>query len=418
VLGRSGQDRPAGPTAVAVRDDRPPERRTAIAITVAVLLALVVLVVTVAALARRAAGPQPMTPYVAPQYWLSYEDGFVRRGLPGAVLRALSGDRPPSRVLVDAAAVGLTVAAVAAVLVLAAVLSRRAGSGWTSVALAAAVVATPLGISHFGRDLGRPDALGVLVAVVLVTAPWARLPLPVAAAVVALLTTVAIGAVELLAVLVLPLGWLALRQALPDSRSRQVWPALAVLPGLVLATLSALLPVPQAALKRARADATAAGVPDPKPLPGGPADHDAVSRLGYGLVENITGYYATTSVLSVLVTTAVWASMHVLLIGVVWRLLGRSWRERAFLLLVACSAAGALALSVAGIDYRRWWALAAVGALCALALLVRSPGPIRPIGFGTAAALVALALTGLLLRTMPVLPLAPVHVQRLLQGFG
>jgi hypothetical protein len=120
----------------------------------------------------------------------------------------------------------------------------------------------------------------------------------------------------------------------------------------------------------------------------------------------------------VLVTTAVWASMQLLLLAVVWRLLGRSWRERAFLLLVACSGAVALALSVAGIDYRRWWALAAVGALCVLALLVRTPGPRRRIEFGTAAALVVLALTGLLLRTMPVLPLTPVHLQRLLQGFG
>ena len=48
--------------------------------------------------------------------------------------------------------------------------------------MAAAVLVTPLGLSHTARDLGRPDALGVLVAVLLVTVPWARLP-PLLAAV-------------------------------------------------------------------------------------------------------------------------------------------------------------------------------------------------------------------------------------------
>jgi hypothetical protein len=107
-------------------------------------------------------------------------------------------------------------------------------------------------------------------------------------------------------------------------------------------------------------------------------------------------------------------------VGLVWHLLGRSWRERAFLLLAVGGALAALALSVAGIDFRRWWALAAVGALCALVLLLPRDRPARvaPVRIGEAAALLVLAVTGVMLRTMPVLPLQPVHLERLFQGFG
>lgn len=388
-------------------------RDLVVAVVLSGLLTAVVLTATGVALARRAAGPDPMTPYVAPLWWLGFTDGFVRRGLPGALLRLLSGGRPPSLALADAAGVGLTVAAVAALVVLAVTLARRAPDRWTAAAVAVAVLVTPLGVSQTARDLGRPDALGVLVAVVLVTAPWARLPPLLAAVVVAALTSAAVGAEELLAALVLPLAWLALRSAFPASRVR--W--LAVAPGLVLALLSALLPAPSTALVRARAEASAAGVPAPVPLPGGPPDHDAVARLGHGLLDNLVAYYATTTAVSVAVTTFVWAGAHLLLLAVVQRLLGRSLRERAFLLVVAGSVAVAVALSVVGIDYRRWWALAAMGALCAVVLLPR--GARDPVvGRGTAVGLVVLAVTGLLLRAMPVLPLQPVHLERLLQGLG
>ena len=207
-----------------------PGRTVVVTLALGVVLAGVVLLATVVALVRRAARTDPMTPYVAPQYWLGHDDGFVRRGLPGAALRALFGGRPPTLALANAAAVGLTVAALLALLVLAVVLARRAGDRWATAALAAAVVATPLGLSHTARDLGRPDALGVLVAVVLVTVPWARLPPVLAVVLVALLTSAAIGAVELLAVLVLPLAWWALRTAFPSWRARALAPTLAVPP--------------------------------------------------------------------------------------------------------------------------------------------------------------------------------------------
>ncbi len=283
--------------------------------------------------------------------------------------------------------------------------------------MTAAVVATPLTLSHTARDLGRPDAVGVLVAVTVVALPWARLPAAVAAALLALLTTAAIASEELLAALVLPLAWLAVHAAFAADRRR--WAVLTVLPGTALAVLSSVIPAPPRALAGALADAAAAGVPTPTPMPGGPLDHDAVSRLGYGLLDNMTSYYATTSVLSVAVTTLVWAASHVLLLGVVWRLLGRDLSDRRFVLLVAASSTLALALSVAGIDFRRWWALAAVGALCALVRLPLEPLRDRePVTARVSGALVVLAVTGLLLRLMPVLPLKAEYLERLLQGLG
>ncbi len=381
-------------------------------------VALVVLVITAAAFVLRSLGAAPMTPYVAPSYWLGYQDGFVRRGLPGALLRILSGGQAPSLALVNAAAVGVTAAALAALLVLAVVVARPAGDRWTALGLAAGVVASPLTLSHTARDLGRPDAVGVVVAVAVVALPWARLPPAVAIALLALLTTAAVAAEELLAVLVLPLAWLVVRTTFPAGRRR--WPVLAVLPGIAVAVLSSVTPAPPRALARALTDAAAAGVPPPTPMPGGPADHDAVSRLGHGLLDNMVSYYATTSVLSLVVTTVVWAASHLLLLGVVWRLLGRDLFERRFVLLVAGSSGVALALSVAGIDFRRWWALASVGALCVMMRLpmTKPPRAAVPVPARVAVALVVLAISGLLLRTMPVLPLQAEHLERLLQGLG
>jgi hypothetical protein len=152
------------------------------------------------------------------------------------------------------------------------------------------------------------------------------------------------------------------------------------------------------------------------PLAGGPQEHDAVSRLGYDLLDNVADYYASTTPVRVLVTVAVWASVYLLLLGVVWLLLGRSVRDRAFVRLTAGMGMVAVALSVIGIDYRRWWALAAVTALCVVLQLGREqPGKPGRVGRGVAVALLMLTTAGVLLRAMPVYPLDASHLDRLLK---
>ena len=404
----------AGQGDAAVPPSRP--RWVSVVLLLAAAGAVVVLLTSVGTLVARAGRPHPMTPYVAPQYWLSYSDGFVRRGFPGAALRAVAGGQPPGYDLVKAAALGLAAASLVAVLVLALLLARRAGDRLAAAAVLIAVLASPLGLSHLARDVGRTDALGFVVLVALVALPWRRLPPPLVVASVALLTSVAVASEEFLVAFVLPPAVLAVRSALAGRRFGAAWVAVAVLPALLLALLSAVTTAPAAAIARAHADARAAGVPGSVPLVGGPQDHDAVSRLGYGLLDNVADYYATTTPLRVLVTAAVWASVYLLLLGLVWLLLGGSVPDRAFLLLAAGMAMVALALSVIGIDYRRWWALAAVTALCLVLQLVRGkPGEPAHVGRGIAVALLVLTTAGVLLRAMPVYPLDASHLDRLLK---
>src|SRR4051794_18386864 len=54
--------------------------------------------------------------YIGPQYYFSYDHGFIRRGLPGAVLQLFGG---PPNVSLEAVGWGLACAAVAAVVLLA-----------------------------------------------------------------------------------------------------------------------------------------------------------------------------------------------------------------------------------------------------------------------------------------------------------
>ena len=413
------QDRGQGSSpVVADRDAAAPGARRhwlGVGVLVAAVGAVVVLLTSVSTLVARAGRPDPMTPYVAPQYWLGYSDGFVRRGFPGAVLRVLSGGQPPSYELVKAAAVGLTAASLLAVVVLALLLARRTGDRLAAAAVVVAMMASPLSIAHLARDVGRTDALGVVVLVALVALPWRRLP-PVAVVVsVALLTSAAVASEEFLVAFVLPPAVLAVRSALAGRRFPAAWTAAAVLPSLLVALLSAVRAAPPDALRRADAEARSAGVPATVPLAGGPQDHDAVSRLGYSLWENVTAYYATTTPVRVLVTTLIWASAYLLLVGLVWLLLGRSVRDRGFVLVTSGMGLVAVALSVIGIDYRRWWALAAVSALCLILLRRRErPGRRERISRGTVVGLVVLTVSGLLLRSMPVYPLDASHLDRLL----
>ena len=403
-MGRIGPDAPAGPAAPAGTGTTtgPPSRA---AVRVAVVGLAVVLVGALVSVVRSALLGRLVTPYVAPQFWLSYEDGFVRRGLPGALTRLLAGGRTPTLALADAVGVGLSALAVLAVVALALLLARRAADHRTGVAVAAAVLVTPLGLSLYARDLGRPDAVGVVVLVALAALPWRRWPTAPAAALAAGLTTAAVATEEFLVALVLPLGLVVLASAWVARRHHRAWLALTLAPAAALAALSAVVPAPPAVLARAVVAARAAGVPPSLPLAPGLADHDAVSRLGHGFWDNTRTYYALTSVPGVVAATLLCAGLHLLVVGLVWRLLGRPLRQRAFVLLAGLPALVALALSVAGIDYRRWWALAVVAALAAV--LHRTGGGSRspaPTGRHLGAALVTLAVAGVLLQTMPLWP--------------
>ena len=391
---------PATPRRAPAAPAAPPARRVTLVVALVVLAALVVLVLAVEATVTKVRGPRPMTPYVAPQYWLSYEQGFVRRALPGEVLRLLGGARPPTLAAATTLGVGLSLAAALAVGLLALLLARRVPARWAALAVAAVVAVSPLGISLYTRDLGRSDAAGVVVLVALAALPWRRLPAPLVVVGVAALTAAAVAAGEFLVVVVVPVGVVAVWLALDGGsrRRRTVAAAVCALPPAAVAVASAVVPVPLSLLTRAVATARAAGVPPPVPIVPGHGDHDAVSRLKYGFVENMRTYYALFTPAGVVATTLVWGTVFAVLLAVVWHLLGRRVRGRGFALLAAGPVLAALALSVAGIDYRRWWSLALVTALCLVLQVTagsrRPPGaPRTPLIVG----LLVLALAGVLL---------------------
>jgi hypothetical protein len=331
--------------------------------------AVAVLVRAGSYLADRLGRPFPLTPYVFPQYWLDYGDGFVRRALPGQVLRWLLG-RPPDRGEAVLFATVLALAAVAGVLALAVALARRAGSLSAALAVAGAVVVSPVTLSLPVRDLGRPDSVGLAVLALLACVPWQRLPVPLATGLAAVLCATATATQEFLLLVVAPVAVLALARCVPGGRARVV-AAVALVPAGVLALFSAVLAAPAAAVDRATAEAAAAGVPPAGALV---PDHTSVLRLRYGFLDNLTAYYSLLDPMTVVATTVMWGGVAVLTLGLVWQLIGGALRDRRFVAVLAAVVLVAALLSCAGIDHRRWWALATVGGLAALVLLTPPSG--------------------------------------------
>lgn len=400
----------------AEQRDPPAPRSLTAACALLVTAAALTLVRSFDILLDKATRPHPMTPYVAPQYWLSYRHGFVRRALPGELLHVLMGGAAPTYPLVKVVGVGLSVAAVLAVIVLAVMLARRAPTRAAGVAIAAAVLSSPLSLSLLARDVGRLDAAGVVLVVVLVGLPWDRLASPLVALGVAVLAAAAVASEEFLLAFVLPLAVLVAWQSLGDRRFGRAWTVVAVAPCLVVTAISAAVKPPARLLEETTAAARAAGVPPPVPMAPGQVDHDSVSRLKYGFVENMQAYYALTSPVGVVVTTAIWTVVYALLAGLVWHLLGRSVRQRAFVVVTTGFALGAVALSVAGIDYRRWWTLAMVAVLAASLRLTTSEG--RPVSYREGPWLTAaaggVALIGAVLYYMPLFPLSQTQLAAML----
>src|SRR5919112_116936 len=120
----------------------------------------------------------PLTDYKAANYWLGYRFGFVRRGLPGEILRRVVAG-PPTYRHVAVTAVGLSRAAVLSVVPMALQAARRAPRGQPRVAAAGLLLLSPLTCSLLRHDVGRYDAVGVLVLALLAAARpvWRRLRL-------------------------------------------------------------------------------------------------------------------------------------------------------------------------------------------------------------------------------------------------
>ena len=156
--------------ATLLGDSRPRQLRSLASIAVAL--------VTLADLAHLALGLVRQGPFVsssiASAYWVNYSDGFVRRGLPGTVLYAITGGHLTDRSATLFAAVLLAVAC-SAFVGITIIWVRRLPRADDRLFAAVLVLASPFTFSLAVRDVGRYDAIcyATLVAIAAL-ATWGR----------------------------------------------------------------------------------------------------------------------------------------------------------------------------------------------------------------------------------------------------
>jgi hypothetical protein len=283
--------------------------------------------------------------------------------------------------------------------------------GLPRVVASGLLLSSPLTCTLLLHDVGRYDAIGVLVLALLSTAraAWLGLPLPVSAVLLSGAVSVAVASEEFLLAVLAPtalaaVGRLGRRHQL--GRVGRSWLLGGVLgPGALLAGASLLTPAPRDALVAARKEAARAGVEPPGAM------GDALSALDRGYVENL-GFFRLFQPAAVGLSCGLWGGLYFVTAGILGKVLGMGAASQ-YRLVVAAHALVATALSTAGADFRRWWGLALMGVVSTLLLLEPSAPP-QPVTVTALAAAVALGVTGIAPRNTRVHPWGPVAADRVL----
>jgi hypothetical protein len=358
----------------------------------------------------RASPTLTLTDYKAPNYWLGYRFGFVRRGLPGALLARVVGG-PPTYRQVEVAAATLSRAAALSVVPIAIQAGRHVPAGLPRTVATGLIVLSPLTCSLLQHDVGRYDAVGVLVLAGLtgVGSALRRLPVPMGTMLLAAAVGVATASEEFLLAVVAPAALAAATQlsgAQELSPGRRLLLSGAVLgPGAVVAAASMFVPPPPGALSTARDEATRAGV--------GPAGAmgDALAALDRGLVENLA-FFRLFEPAAVALALALWAGLYHVTTAVLADLMG-SAGDGSYRIQAGLHAAIGAALSAVGADFRRWWGLAFLGLTATVA--AREPEESETSAVPRAVARgAALAMAGLIVRNMRVHPGGQLRIDRAL----
>jgi hypothetical protein len=350
-----------------------------------------------------------VTDYKAPNYWLDYRCGFVRRGLPGELLRRMVGG-PPTKRQVEAAAVGLSRTAALSVVPMAVRAGRHAPPGLPRVAATALLLLSPLTCSLLRHDTGRYDTVGVQALGLLAGVGSARrwLPASVSTALAATAVCVATASEEFLLAVVAPAAVAAV--TVPGSdRSvvrRRVRQGLVLAPGTAVAAASLLVPAPAAALDAARERATQAGVGAPGPM------GDALDALDRSLVQNLA-FFRLFEPTAVAAALTLWTGLYAVTTAVLERLFGGGNTYRAW---AAVHALPAAALCLLGTDFRRWWGLGFLGLVATLA--AQEPTGRAEPSAGPVAGAVLLTLAGLALRDLRVYPGGALRLDGLLPAMA
>jgi len=322
-------------------------------------------------------------------YYVSYEQEFVSRGLPGEVLRLVFGGPSEGTILVVAWVAAL--AALGGALAYLIVATRGGDAGatfWWRLTWALPIAVGSAGAWQIGFDLGRYDHWSLAIffcGLLLLRRGGSAALLTAPLAVIALLTH------EAFLLLHLPLwiaAWLARPELPGDDRpamERQRIAVVAALLGASLLTFAALRQwgdVEPDTRQRLIETAIASGLESSQV-------HQAVQVLASSSVDNLHRALSHGSERAKS-EWGIMAAIFVVLAGLLWtayRSGHRSWPR----LLLAIAPASILPLYALGIDYARWTAHL-YGAAWAAALWLSGSSPPHSIRIW----LLALAVTGFL----------------------
>jgi hypothetical protein len=301
--------------------------------------------------------------YNASAYWVTYEDGFVRRGLIGSVAAAVLGhplDHPGATtlgVLIFVAGL-LAFGWLAKIVVSAVERPVRLFAGTV-------VLASPFTFSLLVQTRGRYDSVVVagmvLVAISFLVAPqsghhWYRI------VAVALTNVVAVGAEEFAFGFLAPLTVVGVLR-MGGTRLRPVaHGVVALVPALLVVVASSVSHPRIGYLVELTDRVRRAGFPLDS------SQESSISALGQ-TTRNALAFTAGISPLSVAACAVVLGGCYALSSTVLWVCCGRR-HPRAVFTLMASYALVALFISAFADDYRRWWGLAFVAMTASTLLLV------------------------------------------------
>jgi hypothetical protein len=305
--------------------------------------------------------------YNASAYWVTYEQGFVRRGLIGSLAAALLG-HPLDRTAATVLGVLIFVVGFAALVWLTRAVVERAERPVRLLA-GAVVAGSPFSFSLLVQTRGRYDSIlvacTVLVAISFLAAPrdrhrWWRI------VAVAATNVVAVGAEEFALGFLAPLTVLGIVRMRDDRRRAVLHGAVALGPAL-LVTIASFAGRPRVDyLVGLTGQVRAAG------FPLDPAQESSISALGQTMKNALT-FTAGISPLSIAACTLVLGGCFVLSSTVLWVCCGQSSLRSAGVLMAAYAAV-ALTMSAVGDDYRRWWGLAFVAMTASTVLRAAGEG--------------------------------------------
>ena len=300
--------------------------------------------------------------YNASAYWVSYRDGFVRRGLPGAVLEAVLGG-PPDVAAATVVAVLLVLLVLAALVLLTIAAARAAPAPRDRAVVAALVLASPFTFTLAVINRGRYDAVVVACVAAIVLLASRRTAPTLRVLGIALTVLVGAGSLEISVAFLAPLALLAVLPLVRTPVLRIGCAALAVVPGLLLAVVSLVVRPSRGMLLAMMDRASGAGIPLRT------SEENSISALGQTTRDALL-HTAGISPWTILLCAVVLGGCYALTVSVLWARLGHV-RGPWALALLTLYALAALGLSAVGDDYRRWWGFAFVAMVASLVLLRR-----------------------------------------------